>query len=312
MANPSPPLELTAPLGFAGLPPLHTLRAFEAAARHGSFLRAAEELSVTPAAISQAIALLESRSGLALFVRRVRQVTLTPAGSHLALATRAALQGLARCLRELAPPVSVVRVSAPPTWTAMWLTPRLSRLTDRYRDLQLQVDATVQVVDLASGEFDFAIRYASHKDSGTRKCRLFAQAFAPVASPALARRLKSPKDLHKARLLHEDDGERWRSWLQHAEQTTRQRIAVDTAGGLYFSQGTLAMMAARQGLGVALAEPAFAQNAVAQKELKILFDLPPWHTGHVYHAVWLRQRQMRRATRQVIEWLQEVAGRPLE
>jgi LysR family transcriptional regulator, glycine cleavage system transcriptional activator len=300
------------PGSFAALPPLHALRAFEAAARHGSFQRAAEELSVTPAAISQAIALLERRTGLHLFVRRVRQVSLTPQGSHLALAAQQALQILARCLRDLAPPASVVRVSAPPTWSAMWLMPRLSRLTDHDRDLQLQVDASVSVVDLASGDFDFAVRYASRKDATTRKCRLFAQEYVPVASSRVARRLRSTSDLRKVRLLHEDDGERWRGWLRHAGQLTGKELSIDPAGGLFFSQGTLALMAASQGLGVALAEPAFAQAAVSRKELKVLFGLPPWPTGHAYHAVWMRQREPSRATRRVIEWLQEISRRPLD
>ena len=194
----------------------------------------------------------------------------------------------------------------------MWLTPRLSRLTDQYPDLQLQVDASANLVDLDSAEYDFVVRYATHKDSATRRCRLFAQEFIPVAAPSLAKQLRTPSDLNDVRLLHEDDGSRWRRWLDHAGQISEKQYSVDASIGLFFSQGTLAMLAASQGLGVALAEPAFATGAFSRGELCSLFDFAPWPTGNSYHVVWLRSRALARNTRTVIDWMQNSARNALD
>ncbi|HEX7637802.1 MAG TPA: LysR substrate-binding domain-containing protein, partial [Burkholderiaceae bacterium] len=254
--------------GFRQLPALNALRCFEAAARHGSFARAAEELCLSPAAVSQAIAQLERKLGQPLFSRHVRRVALTPAGVRLSTAARQALQLIQHAIRDLSPDARSVRISAPPNLTAYWLVPRLARLAERHPEVRLDVESSSTLADLHATPFDFAIRYAEHDAAGFEKIPLFAQRLTPVCAPALARQLHTVEDLRSVRLLHEDDGSRWRGWLDHATAAGVDAAPrLDWASGLYFSQGALCMAAALQGVGVTLTEPAIASISVARGEL---------------------------------------------
>lgn len=184
------------------LPPLRALQAFEAAARHLSFVRAADELAVTPAAISQQIKLLEQVVGVPLF-RRGPPLALEPHAAEAAPALTDAFDRMARAaerlgrLDESRPMV----VSAPPAFASRWLVPRLARFQECHPEITLHVSATLRVVDLDREGVDAAIRYGSGRYAGVIAERLSIEEVVAVAAPRLADRLCQPADLCGAPLL---------------------------------------------------------------------------------------------------------------
>ena len=261
------------------LPPLNALRAFEAAARHLSFTKAAEELSVTPAAISHQIKALEAQLGVALFHRLTRALRLTDAG-------QAAFPKLGEGFDRLAEAAELLRahrsdptlgVSVPPSFGAKWLVPRLESLHAAHPDLEVRIDATDRLTDFASDRVDVALRYGSGHYPGHRVDRLFGGEMVPVCSPQLAEGahpLRVPGDLRHHTLLHMDwaRGDEtepsWRMWLLAAGVT-----GVDPTRGPRFSMDTLVLQAAIEGQGVALASHVIAAHDLAAGRLVVPFDV---------------------------------------
>lgn len=235
------------------LPPLGALRAFEAAARHLSFKAAADELGVTPTAISHQLRLLEDSIGQRLFVRQIRKVTLTPAGETLYPVLREGLDAFARAIEGLraGPQRRRLTLSATPAFVARWLLPRLGDWQARHPGIDLHLHASEQPVDLGGGSADAAIRYGRGHWPELYSELLLPSPFAPVASPRLA--LRRPSDLKRQTLLHFDwrrrrrDTPTWRRW---AEQSGIRDF--DPANGLRFSDESHAIQAAIAGQGVAL------------------------------------------------------------
>lgn len=234
------------------LPSLSALRAFEAAARLGSAKRAADELSVTPAAISHQLRQLEDELGLALFVRRPRQLVVTPQGRELQRALTGAFGAISAAVaRVRTPERRALTLSATPAVASRWLVPRLPRLREACPDLDLRIHVTHEVVALDGVEADAAIRYGSGRWPGLESHVLFENVFAPVCSPMLD--LRTPRDLPRHTLLHfAPPGSRsapvdWPRWQKQA------RIdGLDPAIGPVFSDETHAISAALAGQGVAL------------------------------------------------------------
>ncbi|MEL7282286.1 MAG: transcriptional regulator GcvA [Pseudomonadota bacterium] len=234
--------------------PLNALRAFEAAARHLSFKAAAEELRVTPAAVSQQVKALEDRLGVALFQRLTRALRLTQAGQEaLPLVSEGfdlLAEGLSRLQDHGRHPLTI-SVSA--SFGAIWLVPRLERFYARHPEIELRLDGTDRRVDLARGEADVAIRYGRGGYPGVRVDHLFDQRNTPVCHPDLldgAAPLRAPDDLRHHTLLHvnwQSTDASWRMWLRAAG--ARQ---VDGTKGPQFSQESMAIEAALDGQGVAL------------------------------------------------------------
>jgi len=169
------------------LPPLNALRAFESAARHLSFTHAANELNVTPAAISHQVKALEGLLGVTLFHRLTRALRLTDAG-------QAALPALKQGFDKLNQSVEQMRaysdrgaltISVSPAFGAMWLMPRLEDFRTRYPNIEVRIDGTDRLVDLSSGNADVAVRYGPGGYSGVRTELLFNQVNIPVCSPTL-------------------------------------------------------------------------------------------------------------------------------
>jgi LysR family glycine cleavage system transcriptional activator len=241
------------------LPPLNSLRAFEAAARYLSFTKAAEELHVTPAAISHQIKALEEHLGVPLFRRLNRAVLLTDAG-------QACLPGLSEAFDRMAAVVERLRaqdgggpltVSTSPAFAAKWLVPRLERFQERCPEIDVRVSAAMRLVDFAREEVDVAIRYGPGRYPGLLTELLLTNEVVPVCAPALlqgARPLSSPQDLRRHTLLHDDtatsDGAypNWAMWLRAAGVE-----GVDAARGPRFDYAGLVLDAAAAGAGVALA-----------------------------------------------------------
>jgi LysR family glycine cleavage system transcriptional activator len=247
------------------LPPLASLRAFEAAARHLSFKRAAQELAVTPTAISHQVRLLEETLAQPLFERGVRQVRLTPAGRALYPPLREAFDRMADAVGELRRPAAgppAVALAATLTFTAKWLLPRVAALRARHPDVRLNVVASNDPADLVAGEADVAVRYGAGPWPGCRAERLFEAGFAPVFSPRLA--LGRREDLRGAPLIHftwthpEPDSPLWPAWFARAGLPYEP-----TAAALAFSDETHALQAAVAGEGVALVNLALVADELA-------------------------------------------------
>ena len=238
------------------LPPLNALRAFEAAARHLSFTRAASELNVTQAAISHQIKALEDHLGLSLFRRLNRALMLTEQGQTLFPAVRDALDRLAEAAARLRAREAggTLTVSTLPSFAVKWLVPRMSHFQDRHPDIDLRISAKEYLVDFARDGIDVAIRFGRGEWPGVRVEWMADEALTPVCSPVLLSGLRSPGDLAHATLLHEDmlplgSFPTWETWLAAAGVD-----GVDASRGPRFSHTHLMLQAAMDGRGVALGQ----------------------------------------------------------
>lgn len=247
------------------LPPLNALRAFEAAARHLNFSRAADELSVTPGAVSQQIQNLEDYVGAPLFRRTPKGLLLTDAAQTALPALREAFDGLAEAASLLTAAVDGRRLTltAAPSFAAKWLVPRLGRFEAAYPQVDVWLSAGLDLVDLTAGEVDIALRYGAGRYPGMEVRRLIGETVIPVLSPELhaANPLDGPEDLARHLLLHDgspdpdDSCPDWTMWL--AARGVRD---VDGARGPRFNQSSLVIEAAVNGRGVALAKRTLAQD----------------------------------------------------
>jgi LysR family transcriptional regulator, glycine cleavage system transcriptional activator len=246
------------------LPPLNALRAFEAAARHLNFSRAADELSVTPGAVSQQIQNLEDYVGVALFKRTPKGLLLTDPAQIALPSLREAFDRLAEAASMLTAAVDGRRltVTVPPSFASKWLLPRLGDFETRHPEVDVWVSADNEINDFASGEVDLAIRYGSGRYAGLETVRLLQETVLPVASPSLLENqaLTQPADLAGHTLLHDGSPDAdpscpdWTMWL-----AARGVRGVDGARGPRFNQSSLVIEAAVGGRGVALAKRTLAQ-----------------------------------------------------
>lgn len=255
------------------LPSLNALRAFEAAARLGSFTAAGRELHVTPSAISHQVRALEEELGVALFERRHRGLALTPAGATAFDASRQALDQLARGLRRVraARRGPGLTVSVLPSFAASWLVPRLPRFQAEHPGIDLRLHATQALADLRGGEADVAIRYGRGRYPGLLSERLLSDEAFPVCTPELAARLGTPSDLGRIVLLHDEVGPAhggWREWLDRAGAR-----GVDAGRGVRFGDARLLHQAAAAGQGVALARSTLVADDLAAGRLVRPFAL---------------------------------------
>ncbi|HEY1560146.1 MAG TPA: transcriptional regulator GcvA [Caulobacteraceae bacterium] len=251
--------------GRRRLPPLNALRAFESAARHLNFSRAADELSVTPGAVSQQIQNLEDYIGAALFKRTPRGLLLTDAAQTALPALREAFDRLAEAASLLTAAVDGRRLTltAPPSFAAKWLVPRLGRFEQAHPQVDVWLSADMEVVDLAGGDIDLAVRYGAGAYPGLETQRLMQETVIPVMSAELnaATPLHEPKDLAGHVLLHDGSPDAdescpdWQMWL-----AARGIKGVDGTRGPRFNQSSLVIEAALAGRGVALAKRALAQD----------------------------------------------------
>jgi LysR family glycine cleavage system transcriptional activator len=293
------------------LPPMNGLRAFDAAARRLSVRLAAEELFVTPAAVSQQIKLLESHLGVRLFSRGTRAIRLTEAGSTFHQATTRHLRAIAAAAERVRPGDRVVNVSTLPTFAARWLVQRLPGFTSLHPTVEVRLEASPALVDLADGSFDLGVREGTGQQPGTDTRLLFEQAMIPVGQPVYLRKVfgKGGPGWGGARLLHEANNEFWPQWLEMAGIA-----GVDTSHGLYFSHGMLALTAAGDGQGIALS-PRFLVESDLRKGLLEVVDARELATGRGYYLAWAKPavRALPVAAAQFRDWLidevqREVAG----
>jgi len=238
------------------LPSINGLQAFEAAARHLSFARAADELGLTPTAISHRIRNLEAELGVVLFRRRHRSVTLTEEGARIARDLSESFDCLKMSVAKLRQcGAEHLTLLAPPSFASLWLLPRLPKFQERFPDIHLTLLPT-DAPNLERNDADAAITFGCSADHNFKTDRLFENRLVPVCSPDFAERygaLDNPDAISNAPLLHVTDGSvqpplpGWQDWLRAAGVS--QLGALD---GVRFGACHLAIEAARQGQGLAL------------------------------------------------------------
>jgi len=257
------------------LPPLNALKAFDAAARHRSFTKAADELHVTHGAVSRQVAALESHFHLALFVRGSRALTLTQEGTRLADAVERAFEHLREAsdaLHHVHASGSVLRVSVPPSLAMWWLMPRLSELDSTQPGFQIELSTSIEPVDFEQGEYDAAIRRIDATPRGLRAERFLDGGSVPVCSPQYRRHNKvfAPEDLARATLLvSRSENNAWPKWIRANGIRRDPSAAAKVFDQLYF-----ALVAAMDSLGVALAPIALVHPEVRKGNLCIIASEP--------------------------------------
>ncbi|EIM28909.1 transcriptional regulator GcvA [Microvirga lotononidis] len=289
------------------LPPMSAVRVFEAAARHQSFTRAAEELGMTQAAVSYQIKILEDRVGAPLFNRLPRQVTLTTKGRQLAPAVTEAFEALRNAFSGVEDAVqTVLSLTTLSTFASNWLVPRLGRFRQLQPNIAVQISVSTEMVELARSEFDIGIRSGTGEWPGLETHVLFPNQFIPVCSPDLLRdvEIREPVDILKLPLISPGDPW-WQDWFAAAGERN-----IDLSGRPDNSLGVqqLEGMAAIAGQGVALINPFFFPEDLASGRLVKPFDLLAT-TDRSYWLVYPKARRRSAKVEAFRDWvLSEVAG----
>jgi LysR family glycine cleavage system transcriptional activator len=255
------------------LPPMNTLRAFEAAARHLSFTLAGEELHITQAAVSHQIKVLEQALGVRLFRRLNRAIRLTEEGQEFVGEVRKALSHLATAVERLAAPDAggPLTISVLPSFASKWLVPRLGRFRDKHPEIDVRISPSIQLTDFQRDDVDLVVRYGKGEYEGLHSVRLMTEDIFPVCGPALLEGpnpLSEPEDLRHHTLLHDDAYVDWTMWLLVAGVK-----GVDPRQGPFFTDSALVIQAAAEGQGVALARGALAAGDIAAGRLVKPFDI---------------------------------------
>lgn len=262
------------------LPALDLLLAFDAAARHLSFTRAASERALTQSAVSRQIAALEADLGVALFRRRHRALELTEEGARMARSTAVALAGLREAVQAIRAPRQreVVALTTTPGFASLWLIPRLARFMAEHPRIDVRIDASYDTRALAAEGFDVAVRYGP-KDARTIDAvdALFAESVQPLCAPALLdgpKPLRRPQDLVHHTLLHIAMGGdapgmplEWQAWLQSVGIG-----AFEPAATLTFTNYDAAAAAAAEGQGVLLGRRPLTDGLIAAGRLVAPFE----------------------------------------
>jgi LysR family transcriptional regulator, glycine cleavage system transcriptional activator len=237
------------------LPQLNALKAFEAAARHVSFTRAAEELCVTQGAVSHQVKALESELGIKLFSRDRQKLIITDAGRAYLGVVRDAFDRIAMETERLVQRQGsgLLTVSTSPDFAAKWLVHRLGRFAEAHPKIDLRVSGTLHHVDFAREDVDIAVRHGDGHWPGLHVTQLCTEHLFAVCSPALASSLEQPSDLLKLPLLHLDDRTAWFEWLEAAGV-----IGPDAIHGPILNRASMLIDAAADGQGVALARTTLA------------------------------------------------------
>lgn len=248
------------------LPPLNAIRAFEVVARRLSITVAAEELHVTPGAVSRQIRTLEDALGMPLFVRGHREITLTRAGEEYYQAVTRSMDVLREATGRLTRRTrrTQLKVRAYTTFAMRWLIPRLSSFHAANKGIEVLLTASLDPVDFRREDIDGAIRLGDGKWNGANAFRLVSNILVPVCSPAVAKKVRSAADLQRQVLLHSiarpDD---WACWLAAAKADAH----VDARSGMTYQSSAMAYAAALEGQGFAIAQRFLVEDDLASGKL---------------------------------------------
>ncbi len=287
------------------LPPLNALRAFEAAARLGSFTKAADELAVTQGAISRQVHALEDHFATALFNRGHRSVTLTKAGSRLLPPLSEAFDQIMLAAERVKERPGEVRIKSVPTIAVRWLVPQILRFQNARPDIQIKLTTSWWSVDLAREDFDAGVIFAETRAPRANADLLLVERMTPVCAPSLLEGtppLAAPADLAHHRLLHSDSKHLdWKAWLSGNGITD-----IDPQSGEDFDFLDAALQAAIQGYGVAMGDLLFIEEDLKAGRLVTPFDMPPTEVG-AYFLVYPEEENSDPAFQAFRTWLREAA-----
>lgn len=293
--------------------PLNALRAFESAARNLNFSRAADELSVTPGAVSQQIRLLEDIVGGPLFKREAKGLQLTDLGRGAVPLLREGFERLmdASSLLREPPRKKQVSISVTPSFAAKWLMPRMDDFHTAHPEIEVWISADLEPAVLGEGGADLAVRYGTGDYPGHVVDRLMTETVLPVVSPALMtgdHPIRTPADLARHVLLHDmsNDGDPsrpdWAMWLK-----ARRVKHSDPRKGSRFNQSSMLIEAAAAGRGVALAKRTLAQADLTSGRLVAPFPDGSEDVGFAYYAVLPRDRPPSPSAQAFVAWLKAQA-----
>lgn len=285
------------------LPPLNALRVFESSARNKSFAAAAEELFVTASAVSHQIKTLEEYLGLSLFSRSKRKVELTPAGEQYLTSVRHALDEIEMATHRLtaAQETNVVQISVAPNFLTRWLMPRMARFQALYPDVELQINASMGLLDFNRTSTDMAVYFGSGEWDDIEVHFLRKVMLVPVCSPERLKGpypLEKPEDLQHHTLIYVSKRTwEWEDWMQQAGVEF-----ITPKGSLQMSSGQLATAAAQENLGVALADSTLTSREIKSGHLVVPFDIK-LDTHKAFYLVYRKHRPLTTGMRAFKEWL---------
>ena len=311
---------------MAGPIPLNALHAFVVAARHGSFSKAADELHVTPAAVSQQIRALEDQLGIQLFHRLNRGLALTDAGEAGLSQLQEGFQSITAAVQKMqtADQKSELSIWTSPSFASKWLMPRMHRFIEAYPSIDLRISGSAMLIDsdstapslsaqtLKAHNIDVAIRFGSGNYPGCDVEKLMDVDAITLCSPSLLADdatppLKKPEDLLQHTLLHDDSPYEgrptWASWL--SEVGLSGKLAEHN---LYFNSVLLALSAANEGQGVVLTLDKLAENDIKNGSLVKVFDLLT-DVEHAYHLVSLQGTAEDARVNAFCDWMREEVRR---
>lgn len=297
-------------------PPLNSLRAFEAAARHLSFKKAAEELNVTPAAVGHQVKGLEEFLGIQLFRRLNRALLLTQAGQACLPELRAGFGSLASAVETVRTweAQSVLTATIAPSFAAKWLIPRLHRFRNKWPEISVRIDTDLEELDLLQAGIDVGIRFGSGHYPGLRVDRLMGEELVPVCSQRLIESsgpLQTPEDLASQSLLHiegetaDTDWADWSMWFKVIGCS-----GIEATVGPRFSQSIMAVQAAMEGQGIVLAPYSIiADDLAAGRLIRLFEDVAAYPTGFAYYVVSPLEIADNLKVSAFREWVREEANR---
>ncbi|PSL94661.1 LysR substrate-binding domain-containing protein [Pseudomonas sp. R9.37] len=260
------------------LPPLLALRAFEAVARHLSFIKAANELSVTQSALSHQVHKLEQHLGKPLFIRRTRAIDLTADGQRYYADIRPALDTIAAATRaqKTAPATTVLRVGLLASFATLWLAPRLAGFLNRYPHIQVELLPAIQLANVAAAEVDLAIRYGKGDWPDVHATRLMPEVISPVCSPAF-----KAGQLHNGALLMATSHRpfEWTDWCAH------YHVDLEHHPRVMLHDYNIVVEAAVAGQGIAMGRHRLIERKLQEGSLVEAFDRPPYHSEIGYWLI---------------------------
>jgi DNA-binding transcriptional LysR family regulator len=280
--------------------PISAIRAFEAAARTGSFRNAANELHLTPSAVSHAIRKLESAMSTTLFERGARSVRLTPAGENLMRHAGAAFDNLRRGIEEVAGRgPQLLRVHSAPSFAAQWLAPRLGRFIAAEPKLEVRLAASTEYARFSNDDFDLDIVYGEPKAEGIEIVSLAEETITPLCTPEIAKRIRKPKDLFNQVLIRSEVKQvQWHQWF------AANGLEPPAIHGMRLDRSFLAIAMASSGLGVTLESTLLAEREIVTGKLIAPLagrSVDIRYVGH--HLVFPRSSKQRRPVRAFAEWI---------
>ena len=286
---------------YKHLPSLNGLKVFEAAARHLSFTRAAEELNVTQGAVSRQIKLLENQLDVILFHRHHRRLALTEQGRLLVRPLARAFDIMADAVVRLKHQQQDLNLKVHPTFAIRWLIPQLHKFQALHPDIQVRFTTSSVNVDFSKENFDAGITHLGEEAPGVSRQVILKEQLIPVCSPQLLNRhppLASPEDLKHHVLLHNSpDFKEWAAW---ADQNGLPDLSLER--GQVFEVDDAALQAATAGLGVALGDLFLIRDELAAGRLAAPFGLRPIRTGNYYFS-WPDMNRNSRSVNAIRQWL---------